>query len=198
MHSSKDPLHGVTLEALLNALVARYGWAEMARQVNINCFKSDPSIKSSLKFLRRTPWARKEVEAMYLASLDDDAPVEKADPWASWQKKNPLPQDTIMQSWSSKDFTADRAWGALDIANFSGTTVRLHWTDQPYIWHINDGQEVFAVMDGQVAMHVKVDGEEQVIMLNAGDIFYAGVGCEHVAHPQGAARILVIEKEGSV
>ncbi|MGP1743317.1 VF530 family DNA-binding protein [Klebsiella pneumoniae] len=87
MHSSKDPLHGVTLEALLNALVARYGWAEMARQVNINCFKSDPSIKSSLKFLRRTPWARKEVEAMYLASLDDDAPVEKADPWAKWQKK---------------------------------------------------------------------------------------------------------------
>lgn len=71
MHSSKDPLHGVTLEALLN----------------INCFKSDPSIKSSLKFLRRTPWARKEVEAMYLASLDDDAPVEKADPWANWQKK---------------------------------------------------------------------------------------------------------------
>ena len=53
-------------------------------------------------------------------------------------------------------------------------------------------------MDGQVAMHVKVDGEEQIIMLNAGDIFYAGVGCEHVAHPQGAARILVIEKEGSV
>lgn len=103
-----------------------------------------------------------------------------------------------MQSWSSKDFTADRTWGALDIANFSGTTVRLHWTDQPYIWHINDGQEVFAVMDGQVAMHVKVDGEEQVIMLNAGDIFYAEVGCEHVAHPQGAARILVIEKEGSV
>ena len=77
MHSSKDPLHGVTLEALLNALVARYGWAEMARQVNINCFKSDPSIKSSLKFLRRTPWARKEVEAMYLASLDDDGSLGK-------------------------------------------------------------------------------------------------------------------------
>lgn len=86
MHSSKDPLHGVT-EALLNALVARYGWAEMARQVNINCFKSDPSIKSSLKFLRRTPWARKEVEAMYLASLDDDAPVEKADPLGQTGRK---------------------------------------------------------------------------------------------------------------
>ena len=53
-----------------------------------------------------------------------------------------------MQSWSSKDFTADRAWGALDIANFSGTTVRLHWTDQPYIWHINDGQEVFGTESG--------------------------------------------------
>lgn len=87
MHSSKDPLHGVTLEALLNATVARYGWAEMARQVNINCFKSDPSIKSSLKFLRRTPWARKEVEAMYLASLDDDAPVEKADPLGKLAEK---------------------------------------------------------------------------------------------------------------
>ncbi len=91
-----------------------------------------------------------------------------------------------MQSWSSKDFTADRA-GALDIANFSGTTVRLHWTDQPYIWHINDGQEVFAVMDGQVAMHVKVDGEEQIIMLNAGDIFYAGVDASMSPTRRGGA-----------
>ncbi|WPU25594.1 VF530 family protein [Cedecea neteri] len=90
MMSSKDPLHGITLEALLNALVERYGWAEMARQVNINCFKSDPSVKSSLKFLRRTPWARKEVEEMYIASLDEpglnDAPAES--PWANWQSKN--------------------------------------------------------------------------------------------------------------
>ncbi|WP_312740246.1 VF530 family protein [Cedecea neteri] len=89
--SSKDPLHGVTLEALLNALVERYGWAEMARQVNINCFKSDPTVKSSLKFLRRTPWARKEVEEMYIASLDEpeagnDLPADS--PWANWQGKN--------------------------------------------------------------------------------------------------------------
>ncbi|AIR62113.1 hypothetical protein LH23_16065 [Cedecea neteri] len=89
--SSKDPLHGVTLEALLNALVERYGWAEMARQVNINCFKSDPTVKSSLKFLRRTPWARKEVEEMYIASLDEpetknDVPADS--PWANWQAKN--------------------------------------------------------------------------------------------------------------
>ncbi|WP_330985106.1 MULTISPECIES: VF530 family protein [Enterobacterales] len=88
---SKDPLHGVTLEALLNALVARYGWNELAKRININCFKSDPSIKSSLKFLRRTPWARKEVEELYIDSLEDLRGAEDnppADnPWANWQAK---------------------------------------------------------------------------------------------------------------
>lgn len=67
-HVSKDPLHGVTLEAIVNALVAHYGWAELAKRININCFKSDPSVKSSLKFLRRTPWARKEVEDLYIST----------------------------------------------------------------------------------------------------------------------------------
>lgn len=88
-HSPKDPLHGLTLEALLNALVARYGWAEMGHRVNINCFKSDPSIKSSLKFLRRTPWARKEVEDLYIASLDESPEPElpAENPWANWNKK---------------------------------------------------------------------------------------------------------------
>lgn len=62
----RDPLHGVTLERMLEELVARLGWPEMARRVRINCFASDPSIASSLKFLRRTPWARAEVEALYL------------------------------------------------------------------------------------------------------------------------------------
>lgn len=104
-------------------------------------------------------------------------------PWANWQKNNPYHRTPSCRAGAVRFHRRSRV-GALDIANFSGTTVRLHWTDQPYIWHINDGQEVFAVMDGQVAMHVKVDGEEQIIMLNAGDIFYAG-GCEHVAHPQG-------------
>ncbi|PSJ47274.1 hypothetical protein C7H85_00070 [Zobellella endophytica] len=67
MHEQpNNPLHGITLEALLTELVERYGWEELARRVNINCFKKDPSIKSSLKFLRRTPWARTEVEALYL------------------------------------------------------------------------------------------------------------------------------------
>ncbi len=79
-HISKDPLHGVTLEMQINALVARYGWQELSKRVNINCFKNDPSVKSSLKFLRRTPWARAEVEALYLDSLTDSAPAEPDEP----------------------------------------------------------------------------------------------------------------------
>lgn len=79
---SKDPLHGVTLEMQINALVARYGWQELSKRVNINCFKNDPSVKSSLKFLRRTPWARAEVEALYLDSLVDDEPQSTDfNPW---------------------------------------------------------------------------------------------------------------------
>lgn len=61
-----DPLHGVTLETILKELVARIGWAEMAKAVDIRCFSHDPNIKSSLTFLRRTPWARAKVEAFYL------------------------------------------------------------------------------------------------------------------------------------
>ena len=98
----------------------------------------------------------------------------------------------------SHTFTAERAWGNLPIAVMHGVSVKLHWTDQPYVWHTNDGQEVFAVMDGCVQMHVRQDGVERVEVLHAGDIFYADVGTEHVAHPQGQARVLVIEKEGSV
>nr|WP_176454080.1 VF530 family protein [Erwinia piriflorinigrans] len=89
--SSKDPLHGVTLEALLTMLVARFGWEQLAKRININCFKSDPSIKSSLKFLRRTPWARKEVEDLYIASLNDDYTSEPDlpidNPWKNRQNK---------------------------------------------------------------------------------------------------------------
>jgi mannose-6-phosphate isomerase-like protein (cupin superfamily) len=98
----------------------------------------------------------------------------------------------------SREFTADRAWGAIDIANMDGTTTRLHWTDQPYRWHVNDGEEVFAVLDGVVDMHYREAGKERVVVLHAGDVFSAGVGCEHVAHPRGEARILVVEREGSV
>ncbi len=74
----------------------------------------------------------------------------------------------------------------------------LHWTDQPYKWHVNDGAEVFAVLDGIVDMHYRESGVERVIVLEVGDIFFADVGCEHVAHPRGEARILVVEREGSI
>lgn len=72
-HSSRDPLHGVTLEALLQSLVAHHGWEELGRRVPVRCFLFDPSISSSLKFLRKTPWARAKVEALYL-ELKREAP----------------------------------------------------------------------------------------------------------------------------
>lgn len=86
-HTSKDPLHGVTLEMQINALVARFGWDKLGQLININCFKKDPSVKSSLTFLRRTPWARAEVEALYLDSLNDAPPAQADDPWANSRNK---------------------------------------------------------------------------------------------------------------
>lgn len=64
-----NPLHGVKLADILEFLVEKYGFKELSLQVNINCFKSNPTIKSSLKFLRRTPWAREKVEQLYLQSI---------------------------------------------------------------------------------------------------------------------------------
>lgn len=104
-----------------------------------------------------------------------------------------------MRKISPRDFTASRAWQALGIATIAGTTtVRLHWTDQPYKWHINDGPEVFVVLDGTVEMHARQQGDVVIHHLTTGDIFHAEDGDEHVAHPIGAAWVLVIEREGSV
>lgn len=66
MSQPNNPLHGKTLEMILTHLVEYHGWERLAQAININCFKSDPSIKSSLKFLRKTDWARKKVEELYL------------------------------------------------------------------------------------------------------------------------------------
>ena len=68
---SVDPLHGRTLEAIITALVEHYGWEELGRQIQIRCFTSDPSVGSSLRFLRKTPWAREKVESLYLFMLRD-------------------------------------------------------------------------------------------------------------------------------
>ena len=65
----RDPLHGITLEQIVTQLVERHGWVEMARRIPVRCFQFDPSVKSSLTFLRKTPWARTKVEAWFVAEL---------------------------------------------------------------------------------------------------------------------------------
>ena len=70
--NSNDPLHGVTLQQIITALVERFGWEELGKQIDIKCFNTNPSVTSSLKFLRKTPWARKRVENLYLAAKQAD------------------------------------------------------------------------------------------------------------------------------
>lgn len=70
---ARNPLHGITLEMVVTELVAHFGWQELGQQVNIRCFTSEPSVGSSLKFLRRTPWAREKVESLYLFVLRERA-----------------------------------------------------------------------------------------------------------------------------
>jgi uncharacterized protein (DUF2132 family) len=65
----RDPLHGITLETIINHLVQKHGWSEMGRRIPIRCFQFNPTTKSSLTFLRKTPWARKKVEAWYISEL---------------------------------------------------------------------------------------------------------------------------------
>ena len=95
------------------------------------------------------------------------------------------------------DFKPNRPWGALNVALMDGISVKVHWTDQPYHWHVNDGEEVFVVLEGVVDMHYREDGVDGVVTLAAGEIFHASVGTEHLAHPRGEARVLVIEKADS-
>ena len=66
----RDPLHGISLETIVTQLVERHGWAELGRRLPIRCFLHDPSVKSSLTFLRKTPWARERVEGMFIAELE--------------------------------------------------------------------------------------------------------------------------------
>jgi uncharacterized protein (DUF2132 family) len=75
---SNNPLHGLTLEKVVTSLVEQYGWDGMAQRININCFKSDPSVKSSLKFLRKTQWARDEVESLYISTYVKQSPWDKS------------------------------------------------------------------------------------------------------------------------
>lgn len=72
----RDPLHGITLEMILNQLVQRHGWSEMGRRIPIRCFQFNPSVKSSLTFLRKTPWARAKVEDWFIGELEPPKPPE--------------------------------------------------------------------------------------------------------------------------
>lgn len=97
-----------------------------------------------------------------------------------------------------ESFTGHQSWDALPIENIDNASIKLHWTKQPYKWHINDGPEVFVVLRGQVEMQTMQDSKIISYLLNEGDIFHAENGDEHVAHPLGEARVLVIERQGSV
>jgi mannose-6-phosphate isomerase-like protein (cupin superfamily) len=91
-----------------------------------------------------------------------------------------------------------RSWRtARDIAAIENATVRLHWTDTAYHWHVNEVPEVFVVLDGLVRMHFRNNGREDCVELTPGDVFRADAGDEHYAEPIGEARILVIEQRGS-
>lgn len=103
-----------------------------------------------------------------------------------------------MQIHRPIEFRADRAWGARDIERIETATVRLHWTDEAYVWHVNDGPEVFVVLDGEVDMFSRSEGSVSVVRLKAGDVANMREGDEHRAVPVGEARILVIEREGSI
>jgi mannose-6-phosphate isomerase-like protein (cupin superfamily) len=103
-----------------------------------------------------------------------------------------------MRFYNAAEMTASTAWGAVDLLEIQDATVRLHWTDTPYVWHVNDGPEVFVVLDGEVDMHFRDEGGEHVRRLRPGLVCLAEVGDEHVAHPVGQARILVVEQRGSV
>lgn len=76
-HQPNNPLHGITLEMMVTRLAEHYGWDELAECIKIRCFANNPSVKSSLKFLRKTPWARERVENLYIDMIEN----EKDSPW---------------------------------------------------------------------------------------------------------------------
>jgi mannose-6-phosphate isomerase-like protein (cupin superfamily) len=103
-----------------------------------------------------------------------------------------------MRFIDASTYSPQRSWAAIDIAEIDDATVRLHWTDRPYHWHVNDGPEVFVVLHGAVDMHYRNDGQYHVERLTPGRVCYAEPGDEHLAHPAPEAQILVIERRGSI
>ncbi|WP_394204059.1 VF530 family DNA-binding protein [Shewanella waksmanii] len=108
MTQVNNPLHGVKLENLLNDLVDHYGWEELGRRIDIRCFNHDPSIKSSLKFLRKTPWAREKVEYLYLKMNKLPLPKPK-----QTQARQPqaAPKQTSENKSAAKPQVNSHIWG---------------------------------------------------------------------------------------
>lgn len=106
--------------------------------------------------------------------------------------------DSRMHVYEGATFTSETEWGSQHIANMAGTSIKIHATSTPYHWHVNSGQEVFVVLDGEVNMHYrKENGVETQVLLTTGMIAHFEEGAEHMAHPKGLARILVMERLGS-
>ena len=100
-----------------------------------------------------------------------------------------------MKKYDASSFRGEGAWKGPDIAAIRDARVKLRWTDRPFRWHTNEGAEVFAVLSGEVDMHVRpVGSPETIIRLRAGELLHIEPGEEHVAHPLGEARILVVEE----
>jgi mannose-6-phosphate isomerase-like protein (cupin superfamily) len=114
-------------------------------------------------------------------------------------RQTSLREEILVRFIDAGTYTARRAWEAVDLAEIDEATVRLHWTDEPYVWHINDGCEIFVVLDGAVDMHYRARGGDVIVeRLTPGRICIANSGDEHVAHPAPVARILVVERKGSI
>jgi mannose-6-phosphate isomerase-like protein (cupin superfamily) len=90
-------------------------------------------------------------------------------------------------------FIAERPWGARTVAAFGGLTASVHWTDAAYPWHVNDGDELFVVLAGEVEMHWRDEDADRSTLLAAGDLWRGGAGIAHRAVPRGEARVLVVE-----
>ena len=107
--AQKDPLHGVSLETIVRELEQRFGWDGLAQRIDINCFKKDPSVKSSLKFLRKTPWARSKVETLYVRTCSAQKVGKKyADRSAKKPAKKSSPSQTSKGESNSDPWAAHR------------------------------------------------------------------------------------------
>lgn len=111
MTQANNPLHGLTLETLVVRLQQHYGWEGLAERISINCFRSDPSVKSSLKFLRRTPWAREQVEELYTRTFaNPDQPVSVPVRKSAPRRPNPRPAGKPAANSANKPAGKGFAW----------------------------------------------------------------------------------------